>query len=433
MHFSSELLEIEGRGRVEAARVRLGDGRVERIACDGILLSGRFVPESSLVRLSHLELDPASGGPRIDQFGRCSDPAYFAAGNLLRPIETAGWSFREGRRIAGLLPPTCGPNCRSPRPVSPSIAAVRSLCVPQRLLDDPTPGLAHLQLRVSEAASGRLRILADGRPVWERALSCLPERRLLVPLAALRLPPDTRRLEVAFLTSGRLRIPADGRPVGTRPVLPAGAPPAGAAGRPAPTAGHPAPGSRLPHLRPLNPRREPTMRIAALDQGTTSTRVLVASQDGSADIQLALRHQQHHPQSGWVEHDPLELLANLQRCLEASGRVDAIGLANQGESLHGLGRPQRRAVVAADRLAGQPHHPAHRARQRRRGAGPGTQRPAARCLFLGQQAGLDRRAPSCRSPGSRGRPPAPGNQRRLVSTACAEPSPPTSPPPRAPH
>ena len=61
MHFSSELLEIEGRGRVEAARVRLGDGRVERIACDGIL-SGRFVPESSLVRLSHLELDPASGG-----------------------------------------------------------------------------------------------------------------------------------------------------------------------------------------------------------------------------------------------------------------------------------------------------------------------------------------------------------------------------------
>ena len=36
---------------------------------------------------------------------------------------------------------------------------------------------------------------------WERTLSCLPERRLL-PLAALRLPPDTRRLEVAFLTSG---------------------------------------------------------------------------------------------------------------------------------------------------------------------------------------------------------------------------------------
>lgn len=74
------------------------------------------------------------------------------------------------------------------------------------------------------------------------------------------------------------------------------------------------------------------MRIAALDQGTTSTRVLVVDMEGRADIQLALRHQQHHPRPGWVEHDPLELLANLQRCLEATGRVDAIGLANQGES-----------------------------------------------------------------------------------------------------
>lgn len=74
------------------------------------------------------------------------------------------------------------------------------------------------------------------------------------------------------------------------------------------------------------------MRIAALDQGTTSTRVLVVTPEGSADIQLSLRHQQHHPHPGWVEHDPLELLSNIQRCLEATGRVDAIGLANQGES-----------------------------------------------------------------------------------------------------
>ncbi|KAF1030108.1 MAG: Glycerol kinase [Pseudomonas sp.] len=85
------------------------------------------------------------------------------------------------------------------------------------------------------------------------------------------------------------------------------------------------------------------MRIAALDQGTTSTRVLVVTENGSADIHMALRHQQHHPQPGWVEHDPLELLANLQRCLEATGHVDAIGLANQGES-----------CLAWDALTGEP-------------------------------------------------------------------------------
>ena len=81
----------------------LAEGRPLELACDGVLLTGRFLPEAALVRSSHLELDPATGGPAVDQYGRCTDPAYFAAGNLLRPVETAGWSFREGTRIGGCV------------------------------------------------------------------------------------------------------------------------------------------------------------------------------------------------------------------------------------------------------------------------------------------------------------------------------------------
>jgi glycerol kinase len=73
------------------------------------------------------------------------------------------------------------------------------------------------------------------------------------------------------------------------------------------------------------------VRIAAIDQGTTSTRVLVLDDTG-ARIVHAVRHEQFHPQPGWVEHDPEELLRNLRDCLTAAGQVDAIGLANQGES-----------------------------------------------------------------------------------------------------
>ncbi len=74
------------------------------------------------------------------------------------------------------------------------------------------------------------------------------------------------------------------------------------------------------------------MRVAAIDQGTTSTRVLVADTDGALDIACAVAHQQFHPHPGWVEHDPEELLANIRRCLEAAGTIDAIGIDNQGES-----------------------------------------------------------------------------------------------------
>lgn len=74
------------------------------------------------------------------------------------------------------------------------------------------------------------------------------------------------------------------------------------------------------------------MNILAVDQGTTSTRALEITPQGDARIILSLRHAQHHPAPGWVEHDPLELLANVERCLDAAGPADAIGIANQGES-----------------------------------------------------------------------------------------------------
>ena len=75
------------------------------------------------------------------------------------------------------------------------------------------------------------------------------------------------------------------------------------------------------------------MRVAAIDQGTTSTRVLVADTDGAIEIACAITHQQIHPNPGWVEHDPEELLSNIRACLQAAGVVDAIGIDNQGETV----------------------------------------------------------------------------------------------------
>lgn len=197
MHFGAQLLEVHGTGRVEGASVRLADGSIKEWACDGVLLTGRFVPESSLVRLSDLTLDPHSGGPAIDQYGRCSDPAYFAAGNVLRPIETAGWSYREGRRIATFIARDLrGELTTTSADIEIVCQTGLKLCVPQRLNPSLDGGLQHLQLRVSQATRGRLRVRADGREVWSRTASALPERRILVPIAALNLPHGVQRIEV---------------------------------------------------------------------------------------------------------------------------------------------------------------------------------------------------------------------------------------------
>lgn len=74
------------------------------------------------------------------------------------------------------------------------------------------------------------------------------------------------------------------------------------------------------------------MRIAGIDQGTTSTRVLIVNSDGELQMVHSVEHRQFYPHDGWVEHDPEELITNIQACAEAAGNVDAIGIDNQGES-----------------------------------------------------------------------------------------------------
>lgn len=200
MHFAAELLKIHGTGRVESASVRMADGSIKTFECDGVLLTGQFTPESSLARISDLRIDAMSGGPRIDQYGRCSDPSYFAAGNLLRPIETAGWSFREGRKIAELM----AADLRGELPSTNDAIHIYcknnlKLCVPQVLLPNAAEGLKDLQLRVPHATSGRLVVRADGKEIWSKHRSCLPERRLLIPIASLNIPQGTQQLEVDFV------------------------------------------------------------------------------------------------------------------------------------------------------------------------------------------------------------------------------------------
>ncbi|MDZ4085948.1 MAG: FGGY family carbohydrate kinase [Tabrizicola sp.] len=73
------------------------------------------------------------------------------------------------------------------------------------------------------------------------------------------------------------------------------------------------------------------MKIAAIDQGTTSTRVLLMDADGRLIPTLSLSHAQTYPAPGHVEQDGEALLANIRRCLTAAS-ADVVGLANQGES-----------------------------------------------------------------------------------------------------
>lgn len=203
VYYGTQVEEIIGLPKVERVSVVDRQGHGRSIACDGVLLTGRFVPEASLMRMAGIALDRGSGGPAIDQYGRCSDPAYFAAGNLLRAIETAGWCHYEGRRIgmavaddlAGLLPPP-----------TESIALVRGAgvqwIVPQSIALPATGATGGIQLRAAGPVRGRLTLRQGDRVLWSRRLASRQERRLHIPIGAIRERDGLAEITVAIESGG---------------------------------------------------------------------------------------------------------------------------------------------------------------------------------------------------------------------------------------
>ncbi|WP_339514859.1 glycerol kinase GlpK [Pseudomonas sp. RL_15y_Pfl2_60] len=101
--------------------------------------------------------------------------------------------------------------------------------------------------------------------------------------------------------------------------------------------------------------------LLAIDQGTTSSRAIVFSDQGLPVARAQQEFKQYFPQDGWVEHDAEELwqstLDVCREALEQSGleisQVAAIGITNQRETTlvwdAQSGEPIHRAIVWQDR------------------------------------------------------------------------------------
>ncbi|HZZ48514.1 MAG TPA: glycerol kinase GlpK [Pseudonocardia sp.] len=91
--------------------------------------------------------------------------------------------------------------------------------------------------------------------------------------------------------------------------------------------------------------------VAALDQGTTSTRCILFDHNGSPVTSDAKEHQQIFPKAGWVEHDAGEIWRNSREVVAGAlakadvppDQVVALGITNQRET-----------AVVWDRRTGEP-------------------------------------------------------------------------------
>jgi glycerol kinase len=98
-----------------------------------------------------------------------------------------------------------------------------------------------------------------------------------------------------------------------------------------------------------------TQYILSLDQGTTSSRAMLFTHDGKIAGVAQHEFKQYFPKTGWVEHDPMDILTTqLNAAVEVLARagirprdVAALGIANQRET-----------TLVWDRETGTPIYPA---------------------------------------------------------------------------
>ncbi|HEX9482753.1 MAG TPA: glycerol kinase GlpK [Solirubrobacteraceae bacterium] len=100
--------------------------------------------------------------------------------------------------------------------------------------------------------------------------------------------------------------------------------------------------------------------VAAIDQGTTSTRMILFDRECRIVASDQREHRQIHPRAGWVEHDAEEIWQRTREVIGGAlaataieaGEIVAIGLTNQRETTvvweRDTGRPLHNAIVWQD-------------------------------------------------------------------------------------
>jgi glycerol kinase len=103
-----------------------------------------------------------------------------------------------------------------------------------------------------------------------------------------------------------------------------------------------------------------THYVAAIDQGTTSSRCMIFDHEGRIHSVGQREHRQIFPRPGWVEHDAEEIWDNVEHVVRAAldqggvstDQLAAVGITNQRETTvlwdAGTGKPVHHAIVWQD-------------------------------------------------------------------------------------
>lgn len=181
LHLGSHVTKINGGERVESIEFHDANGNAHILPCDSIIFTGKFTGEYTLIRKSHLAHEAATGRPLFDQHGRCSDPCYFAVGNMTHPADMGDQCYQEGQRVGRYVARTLATERKDSFNVAVKLDNLFRISAPNVInCESGEQSKVTLNVRVNSAKMGEI-IVSDGKhELYRKKHRCMPERRILL-------------------------------------------------------------------------------------------------------------------------------------------------------------------------------------------------------------------------------------------------------------
>ncbi|WP_434638285.1 NAD(P)/FAD-dependent oxidoreductase [Klebsiella sp. I138] len=189
VYLGAHITRINGAERVESIEFREANGQTRQLACDSVIFTGRFTGEYTLIRKSHLTFEPDSGRPLFDQYGRCSDPAYYVVGNMTHPADMGDQCYQEGLRIGRYVAGSLRQRQQNQHEVGVTLEETFRLAAPNVLTLTEHMQSVTLNVRVNHFYHGEIVVRCGESIIYQGKHRCLPERRILlkdIPLSRIK-------------------------------------------------------------------------------------------------------------------------------------------------------------------------------------------------------------------------------------------------------
>jgi NADPH-dependent 2,4-dienoyl-CoA reductase/sulfur reductase-like enzyme len=102
LYLGHTVVEIKGKDRITGVTLAKVDrnlqpirGYEREIECDTLLLSVGLIPENELAEKASVEMDPETGGPKVNEFNETSVEGIYSVGNCLQVHDLVDWVTLE--------------------------------------------------------------------------------------------------------------------------------------------------------------------------------------------------------------------------------------------------------------------------------------------------------------------------------------------------